>query len=296
MTRAEAHLPLLLLLLSSTGAAEWSAPMEGPWASCTSTSGACDEAHETAGCAWPGCCEIVCEFDAACCEVQWDEFCVKIALMGCEEPHGCILATGACDEIHDEPGCADDSCCGLVCGVDTFCCEGTWDGLCVAEAQALCAWPIIPFEITAAISENEPCGEATNDGPGLVEFAAEMLAFDEHRTGNLFAVGVRDADWYEVRVPAAQRASWFVRSRFPLELCVQRRVAEHAFDVKHVDYALPGQWHRVDVELEKGVSWLVVAPGTAQSAAFSGLPCHGHVPEGQTWLGGAYELILLPLP
>ncbi|MCH2161187.1 MAG: hypothetical protein MK085_04855 [Phycisphaerales bacterium] len=54
----------------------------------------------------------------------------------------CISATGACAEVHPEPGCNDPSCCSLVCdssvGGDEFCCSSSWDSSCVQYAIALC--------------------------------------------------------------------------------------------------------------------------------------------------------------
>ena len=32
------------------------------------------------------CCTLVCSFDARCCELEWDEFCVKIAATFCGCP------------------------------------------------------------------------------------------------------------------------------------------------------------------------------------------------------------------
>jgi len=35
-------------------------------------------------------------------------------------------------------GCTDLACCDIVCGLDAFCCDTSWDGLCVASANANC--------------------------------------------------------------------------------------------------------------------------------------------------------------
>lgn len=36
------------------------------------------------------------------------------------------------------PGCSDEFCCNLVCGLDPFCCQVQWDGICVGEAATNC--------------------------------------------------------------------------------------------------------------------------------------------------------------
>ncbi len=44
---------------------------------------------------------------------------------------------GSCFEIHG-PYCNDADCCNAVCGVDPYCCNNSWDGFCVQEANELC--------------------------------------------------------------------------------------------------------------------------------------------------------------
>lgn len=51
----------------------------------------------------------------------------------------CGFGTGSCYEVHVVRGCFNPECCGTVCGVDPFCCESTWDQLCVDEANDYCA-------------------------------------------------------------------------------------------------------------------------------------------------------------
>ncbi|MEM7228009.1 MAG: hypothetical protein AAF432_04255, partial [Planctomycetota bacterium] len=47
--------------------------------------------------------------------------------------------TEPCFQQHDSVGCDDEACCNLVCAEDSFCCEVSWDSLCVDEANVLCA-------------------------------------------------------------------------------------------------------------------------------------------------------------
>lgn len=45
--------------------------------------GDCLEVHETGGCDDAACCELVCDGDPACCEVEWDVTCVARACTNC---------------------------------------------------------------------------------------------------------------------------------------------------------------------------------------------------------------------
>ena len=54
-------------------------------------------------------------------------------------PTGCGAEfTGPCGQVHPRPFCGNTACCEAVCTVDPFCCEVTWDSLCVSRAQFLC--------------------------------------------------------------------------------------------------------------------------------------------------------------
>ncbi len=52
----------------------------------------------------------------------------------CPNPaHTCFEQDGA--------GCSDETCCNNICGIDPFCCNVDWDGICVSEANSLCGPP-----------------------------------------------------------------------------------------------------------------------------------------------------------
>lgn len=53
---------------------------------------------------------------------------------------------GSCFSTHG-PGCSTESCCNLVCEIDSFCCNNSWDSLCVNEATARCGASVVagPF-------------------------------------------------------------------------------------------------------------------------------------------------------
>lgn len=52
---------------------------------------------------------------------------------------GCFDFGGDCCTDHVAPGCDDPTCSAQVCGVDPFCCQVQWDGICANEANTFCA-------------------------------------------------------------------------------------------------------------------------------------------------------------
>ncbi len=103
---------------------------------CGLGAGSCFLPHGTPGCDNVACCVAVCEVDPFCCDTAWDLICKNEAnsICGnCGNP-----AAGSCYEPHINPGCDDAECCRLVCEVDPYCCEVTWDGQCKDEANQLC--------------------------------------------------------------------------------------------------------------------------------------------------------------
>jgi hypothetical protein len=104
----------------------------------------CFEEHDTPRCSDGDCCDLVGDIRPFCINNggEWDELCVAIAHLFCEVDIGadrCASAiNGSCFEEHDLPGCVDETCCNTVCAIDPFCCEGIWDGACVALAEDNC--------------------------------------------------------------------------------------------------------------------------------------------------------------
>ncbi len=100
-------------------------------------SGNCYTADPDPSCSYSPCCLTVCADDPYCCDVQWDSLCVAEALEwcgGCGQP-----GAGSCTEAHASSGCNNSECCAIVCAIDTFCCNFSWDSICVDEAVQLCA-------------------------------------------------------------------------------------------------------------------------------------------------------------
>jgi hypothetical protein len=71
---------------------------------------------------------------------------------GAAATHDCFTTGG--------PGCTDEVCCNLVCGLDSFCCATAWDGICVSEANANCRGGVTPCDDP----NNHPCD--VTGGPG----------------------------------------------------------------------------------------------------------------------------------
>lgn len=96
------------------------------------------------GCNDPAIEECVCFVDDFCCDTEWDEQCVEEV-----ETFGCASCAGGCGP--DNPnncfapsvigvgGCSNEICCLLVCELDAFCCDTSWDSLCAEAAAEVCA-------------------------------------------------------------------------------------------------------------------------------------------------------------
>jgi len=86
------------------------------------------------------CVAAICDADAYCCEVAYDEYCVAAAqaeaVCGCEPIISCAHDLCEAGEILD-PAC--DDCVESVCAEDGFCCNTEWDDLCVSRAEDTCS-------------------------------------------------------------------------------------------------------------------------------------------------------------
>ncbi len=105
---------------------------------CDSAEGSCFAVHATPGCDQPGCCSLVCNVAPDCCGLEWDMNCVDVAGQVCESIGCGSEVSGDCFEAHESPFCNDTECCTAVCNVDSFCCDESWDSVCVSEAQGIC--------------------------------------------------------------------------------------------------------------------------------------------------------------
>ena len=101
---------------------------------CGATGESCFTAHSTPHCNDASCCTTVCAADPFCCNTSWDSLCVNRAWDLCRN---CGPGAGSCFATHG-PGCEDITCCSTVCTADPFCCDTSWDSVCVQRAEASC--------------------------------------------------------------------------------------------------------------------------------------------------------------
>lgn len=104
------------------------------------------------------CVAQVCGMDPFCCANAWDFSCAQTAASVCNlacggpdagwdaggwDAGGWDGGSGFCGPVcvpapvPMDTSCADP-CVAQVCGVDPFCCQNSWDGTCVQEAQTIC--------------------------------------------------------------------------------------------------------------------------------------------------------------
>lgn len=103
------------------------------------TTGDCCTANGTAGCEDASCEALVCAVDSLCCSGIWDEGCAALADSLCGIcPAPTCPGTGDCCSANGTAGCSDAACCGTVCALDPYCCDGVWDEGCVAIADSMC--------------------------------------------------------------------------------------------------------------------------------------------------------------
>ncbi len=127
-------------------------------------SGDCCVATGTPGCNDAACCNLVCAVDPFCCDVSWDSICAGEALTLCGDlcqTTGCP-GDGDCCVADGTPGCDNAECCSIVCAVDPFCCDVSWDSICAGEALSLCGDLCFNDECEEALPVDLPPGGSVN--------------------------------------------------------------------------------------------------------------------------------------
>jgi hypothetical protein len=121
--------------------------------------GSCTEPNDSPGCENEECCDAICELDPFCCMFAWDQLCADSAGSmfacggtcgngSCEDSEDCTSCAadcgtcptgcpgdGSCCEANDTAGCDNEECCDSVCQLDPFCCDVSWDNICVSGAE-----------------------------------------------------------------------------------------------------------------------------------------------------------------
>ena len=126
--------------------------------------GSCLYQNGTPFCNDAACCQIVCGYDAHCCDNRWDELCAKEATAACQTAGKGVCGPAGIPQGYPPPdskryrscffpvqddfcqgypncalgGCNDASCCNEVCYIDAYCCEVMWDQICADGATVLC--------------------------------------------------------------------------------------------------------------------------------------------------------------
>ena len=128
-------------------------------------SGSCFFPNGSPACDDRTCCQAICLTDPFCCAQIWDANCSLFAGFICEIPGGDCgdQGTGDCFEANGSPSCEDAECCESVCAIDSSCCEGVWDALCVALAEQACGGVCVVGTSESDLVEAEGCDGPSND-------------------------------------------------------------------------------------------------------------------------------------
>ena len=159
--------------------------------------GACDTANGTPGCDDAECCAAVCAIESACCDVIWDSLCVDIAASSCGGGGGVCgdVNSGDCYTDTGTPGCDNQECCELICALDPFCCETSWDAICATAATENCGTKAC--DIGSGLSdEGEDCGNADNNGCAAAGAEIMSTAISVGDSVNGVFYGYTDPDGY----------------------------------------------------------------------------------------------------
>ena len=253
----------------------------------------CRMPHELGGCGDSTCCGTVCAIDPYCCEVAWDGACVIYASncaspppLPCGDP-----AAGNCKQVHGTASCNDATCCELVCGSagTAYCCQQSWDALCVQLAQSLCASDCVGPAPNGSLDENEPCLQDQNDpgirvsgksgSPQVINGASATVQGELHSNGTAAST---DVDVYSVDLRFADTdQDGLVKLRLSLHCGVNAFAAVVAPGTMAPGLAAaPLQLNTLACEVKQGsaclapaIWWIVVAPGTTNAISDAALGC-----------------------
>lgn len=63
----------------------------------------------------------------------------RVAATASTDFTACGARAGPCDVPHNGVGCSETQCCEAVCAADSFCCDVSWDEICIEDNIELCA-------------------------------------------------------------------------------------------------------------------------------------------------------------
>lgn len=168
--------------------------------------GYCFSANGSPGCEDVECCETICDLDPFCCSVEWDAQCALKAVYVCSEAGDCADGGAPCDAIGDGPGCSDAECCAVVCSIDPFCCNFTWDEFCAQLAGPACyeeaplgsCFPSCAKQNIECITESDPAAYANRSFVANMEVgctawiiaAPNIMMTNNHCSGGMVGTDV----------------------------------------------------------------------------------------------------------
>ena len=144
--------------------------------------GDCTTAHKSPHCDNEACCLLVCATDPYCCSTEWDSSCATQAVTLCvDRSQGCGDAgSRSCFVASFLQGCADPSCCQLICdGFDSYCCVVQWDAICVSQALTFAELGIgCTLPAGAATGRGDCLTAHTQKGCSDVDCSAAVCSID----------------------------------------------------------------------------------------------------------------------
>ena len=89
----------------------------------------------------------ICDVDPYCCTTAWDDPCVEevrtvCGSLTCDESQGqcahslCDVGVFLASQCDDPP--ISPSCVAQICAADPFCCQQSWDSICVGQVASVC--------------------------------------------------------------------------------------------------------------------------------------------------------------
>jgi hypothetical protein len=118
--------------------------------------------------------------------------------------HAQCPASGSCFVAHGTPGCNNEACCDLVCAADPFCCNVSWDSLCVGQATDACgcgaaeAGPCLVTHDTPWCNNSECCDAVCDDDPFCCAVEWDKICVGLANTLCLGCGGVLEGSCFEV--------------------------------------------------------------------------------------------------
>jgi hypothetical protein len=117
--------------------------------------GHCCAINESPGCEDATVANEVCAIDPTCCTETWSADCAQLAQphLSCTNASDCCTPQGAA-----MPLCNDPTVVACVCGQDPFCCDTSWDGICVNAAISACGLEgcDTPPPVSCCVASNAP--------------------------------------------------------------------------------------------------------------------------------------------